>query len=98
MPLGGSPPNLAHHRGIPWWVPDYLHCCIFDPLDAEQGPLDALGNAFAHGTAGGGERHLDRHLGPGDGRAINEAEIDDVAADFGINHLTQCVQDNLFVK
>ena len=67
-----------------------------DAFEIQQSPLRAAANAFAHRTTGGGQGHGDTHLRTRDFHVIDQAEVHDVHADFGIKHLTQRVEDGGF--
>src|SRR5262249_41848469 len=64
---------------------------------AEQGVFDSPRNAFVHGTAGSGERHRDVDIASVEFDAVDQAEVHDVATDFGIDHLAEGLEQHLFL-
>src|ERR1051325_5940395 len=84
---------LGHHARMPRRIPNDLHIHIRDAVKSQQRPLHALRNAFMHWTARRGERHLDDDARAVDLHAVNKAEVNDVAAEFRVNDLTQRFED-----
>src|ERR1035438_1097752 len=89
---------IAHHGWIPWRVPDDLHLGLLDPFEGEQRVLHAPGDAFVHGAALRGERHLDGDLAALDSGAVDQAEINDVAVNLRVHDLTQDFKDQRFIE
>ena len=75
-----------------------MHVGVLDAFEVHQRILDPPGNAFVHGAARRGERHLDGNVAVRVGHVVHEAKVHDVAADFGIYDLAQSVHEQGFGK
>src|ERR1035437_1864446 len=95
---GAGAANISHHRRMPRRVPDDFDSDITHAFQREQRVLHAPRNAFVHRATRRRERHRHIHLRADDLNAVNQTQVHDVAAEFGINHLPQRLADNLFVE
>src|ERR1035438_1118469 len=89
---------IAHHGWVPRRVPDDLDFGLLDLFEGEQRVLHAPGDAFVHGAALRGERHLDGDLATLDSGAVDQAEIDDVGVNLRVHDLAQGFKDQGFVE
>jgi hypothetical protein len=88
------------HGLVPGRIPDDLDVGFCHTGQPQDLLLGIAGNDAPHTAAGGGEGHLDRDamiavLGRFQGEVIDEAEVDDVDRDFGIEAGPQCVPNLL---
>src|SRR5579859_4959202 len=83
---------------MPWRIPDQLDIRNRNSLDLKQRSSHAGRDALVHRTAGRGECHGHFHRITLDGDAVNKTEVNEVAANFGIDHLSKGFENSLFVE
>ena len=87
---------FADEVGGPWWIPDKIDG---DTLNAWNHEADnffsGFGDAVVERAAGSGESHGDEHITVVNGDVIDEAEIDDVEADFWVDDVAERFTDGV---
>src|SRR5690242_10456885 len=93
---GGNSTCLGHHGRIPRWVPDDFDIHVIDAFQTGQRILDAPADTFVHGAAGRCQCHGDFGDAIIEGHAVNQSEVNNIAADFRVNYLMQCIENGGF--
>ena len=83
---------------MPWRVPDHFDLGVVHAFEIEQSGSHAQRMLSCIGQPGVVRVILNGHFGPGDRDAVNQTQVDDVAAELGIDYLAQSLQDGGFVK
>src|SRR6478736_226604 len=81
---------------MPWRIEHEFDVSSGDTGEIQQGTLRAAADAFAHRTTSGGQGHGDAHARASDLHVVDQAEVHDVHADLGVEHLAQGIQHDSF--
>src|SRR5215831_17927962 len=83
---------------MPRGIPNQFHFNFFDSVKVKQSFFYTPTDAFVHSTTLRRKGHGHVHTAAGDYDAVDQAQIDDVAADFRVDNLSQAFEDHLFRK
>src|ERR1700682_6397850 len=79
----------------PHWFIDDVYSCVFDARQAQQVVADVRHHLGGHRASERGQRHLDVDALRLDRDVVDEAEVDDVDGDLGVEALAQDLDDVL---
>src|SRR5438309_1538823 len=85
----------GHGARVPWWRPDQVHLNV---ARSRQARTDAVDLALQHRPDGASrtrERHVHLDVIAVHIDAVDEAQVDDVEADLGVDHGLECFPDQL---
>src|SRR6516225_684121 len=81
---------------MPRGIPNQFDFGLFDSFKVKQSLLYTPTDGLVHGAAWRREGHSHVDAGAGDYDAVDQAQVDDVAADFRVDNLSQAFEDDLF--